>query len=239
MIAMWAFVLGTAGDAASEAVVQAVDGGWLSKLSSGDKALLFGGLVLIGFGVLVGPVTRRLRGHKKSSREEEMDALIARLKGGTNVSRPAAAARKENTAPLRLASTPNATSGSADAIRQIEEAALRCLERIDASARRLESLLVEADHRLGASGMDRADHQTRPASARPSAPPRAQREPLETGAHPISRERRIVLEPATGVDPLNERILELAGEGRSPVEIAQALNEHLGKVELILALHAR
>lgn len=37
-------------------------------------------------------------------------------------------------------------------------------------------------------------------------------------------------------DPVADRVYELADSGRSPVEIAGALQEHTGKVELILAL---
>ena len=38
------------------------------------------------------------------------------------------------------------------------------------------------------------------------------------------------------MDPLAEQIYELADAGRTPVEIAQDLDEQVGKVELILAL---
>lgn len=51
-------------------------------------------------------------------------------------------------------------------------------------------------------------------------------EKLERGAGPT--------EPPA--DPQTIRIYRLADEGRSPMEIAQELDEHVGKVELILAL---
>lgn len=40
-------------------------------------------------------------------------------------------------------------------------------------------------------------------------------------------------------DPLASAVVELAGAGHSPIEIAQQLNEQVGKVELILALRRR
>jgi len=44
-------------------------------------------------------------------------------------------------------------------------------------------------------------------------------------------------EPA--VDPLNQQVYEMADEGLPAVDIARQLNQHTGKVELILALRQR
>jgi hypothetical protein len=41
------------------------------------------------------------------------------------------------------------------------------------------------------------------------------------------------------VDPLNQTVYQLADEGLPPVEIARKLQQHTGKVELILALRKR
>ena len=40
-------------------------------------------------------------------------------------------------------------------------------------------------------------------------------------------------------DPLNQQVYDLADEGHPPVEIARRLQQHTGKVELILALRRR
>lgn len=40
------------------------------------------------------------------------------------------------------------------------------------------------------------------------------------------------------VDPLTQQVYALADQGKGPADIAQALDEHVGKVELILALRA-
>jgi hypothetical protein len=40
-------------------------------------------------------------------------------------------------------------------------------------------------------------------------------------------------------DPMNQQVYDLADEGHPPVEIARRLQQHTGKVELILALRRR
>jgi hypothetical protein len=44
--------------------------------------------------------------------------------------------------------------------------------------------------------------------------------------------------PETTLDPLTRRVYELSDAGHNPVDIARALDEQIGKVELILALRA-
>jgi hypothetical protein len=39
-------------------------------------------------------------------------------------------------------------------------------------------------------------------------------------------------------DPLTRQIYELADQGKGPIDIAEQLNEHVGKIELILALRS-
>ena len=41
---------------------------------------------------------------------------------------------------------------------------------------------------------------------------------------------------AASVDPLTKEVYALADQGKGPVDIAQQLDEHVGKIELILAL---
>ncbi|HBS28705.1 MAG TPA: hypothetical protein DEB06_04470 [Phycisphaerales bacterium] len=62
--------------------------------------------------------------------------------------------------------------------------------------------------------------------------------PARTGSARIESRR---VTPSSGEpppDPLAERVYALADAGRSPVEIASELSEHVGKVELVLALRA-
>ena len=49
---------------------------------------------------------------------------------------------------------------------------------------------------------------------------------------------RVIRAEAGGDDPLRRRVYELADNGSTPIQIAQGLNEDVGKVELILALRA-
>lgn len=83
--------------------------------------------------------------------------------------------------------------------------------QLDEKAERLQRLLDEADSRVAAS----------PTRDEPDPPP--DDEPRQ----------------AMAGDPLAQRIFDLADEGLSPVQIAQRLDQHTGKVELILALRSR
>lgn len=83
-------------------------------------------------------------------------------------------------------------------------------DRLDRQAHRIERLLAEADEKI--RRLERLQSENGPAAARPGRP--------ET-------------------DPLNQRVYELADTGLPPVEIARRLQQHTGKVELILALRRR
>lgn len=83
--------------------------------------------------------------------------------------------------------------------------------QLDERAERLQRLIDEADARLGT------------------------RLPRDEPAGVHEEEPRAI--PAA--DPLAQRIFDLADEGLTPVQIAQRLDQHTGKVELILALRSR
>lgn len=140
-------------------------------------------------------------------------------------------------AQRRVASTIEAKHGG-DARQREAQAEAAALARdltaeLDARADRLERLIAEADVRLeqlaqasmhastrvnsAASGGAAAKHATPTTPARPS---------FAASTH-ASEER---LEDTT------RAILSLADEGLTPVQIAQRLGQHVGKVELILAL---
>jgi hypothetical protein len=100
------------------------------------------------------------------------------------------------------------------AVSRLTDTARRLSAQLDNKARRLEVLLGEADERIAAL--------SEPAAA-PAPPP------------PANGSRR----PASGpppMDPLTRSVYEHADAGLSPLEIAQQLDEQVGKVELILAL---
>jgi len=114
--------------------------------------------------------------------------------------------------------------------------------RVDRQRAELEQLMVDAEElvrRLAAlldnkaaraeQLLDRLERRLRDLERAGSCAPSTAAE-----AAPAS-----VLESATAAptDPLREEVVRLAGEGLAPVEIARRLNEQVGKVELILALH--
>lgn len=106
---------------------------------------------------------------------------------------------------------------------------------LDNKAERLEQLLMQADERIAQlhalhSG-PRADRNGQSQSAG-NAPAGI------TGIGEHERdEARTAPEPSPP-DPLTARVYELADQGRTPIEIARELDEHTGKVELMLALRA-
>lgn len=88
-------------------------------------------------------------------------------------------------------------------------------EALDERMRQLEVLIALADERLAELDKRMAAHAEEQASRTP-----------EVRIRPIETPR----------DSVMEEIYRLADEGRTPVEIARQLEEHAGKVELILAL---
>ena len=102
---------------------------------------------------------------------------------------------------------------------ELMETSRRLSAQLDNKAQRLEKLIGQADERIAAmSAAPRADiHRATEAPAEPRPP-----------ASPVPRER----------DPLTRAVYELADQGRTPLEIAQELDEQVGKIELIIALRA-
>jgi len=87
--------------------------------------------------------------------------------------------------------------------------------RLETKAARLEILLEHADQRI--AKLERALEQREPA--------------------PVARETRAP-DPLTPTesDPLKAKVFSLADEGLTPIEIAERTDQHVGKIELILAL---
>jgi hypothetical protein len=102
----------------------------------------------------------------------------------------------------------------------LHDLARRLGAQLDNKAQRLEKLIDEADQRIAALG------------ANPAATPPVTRA--------VSRADTTPGPPQTNgrqqIDQLTDAVYELADAGRSPIQIAQHLDEQVGKVELILAL---
>jgi len=89
---------------------------------------------------------------------------------------------------------------------EIEQMAKRLGAQLDAKAIQLEHLIEDADKKIGQA------RQSNATIARPQQ------------------------QPSQPSDPLARSVYELADQGVEPTDIAQKLDEHIGKVELILAL---
>ena len=119
----------------------------------------------------------------------------------------------------------DAQSASAELL----ESARQLAAKLDNKAARLEVLIQQADERISLMS------QLSPTGGV------AQDGPSLTGAAESDRARTAV--PASGaplsLDPLTQSVYELADTGYESIQIAQELDEQVGKVELILSLRDR
>lgn len=107
-----------------------------------------------------------------------------------------------------------------DLMAQIEELAKRFDAQLEAQTLELERLIEEADRRIA------------PLSRMVKTP--------GAGSEPgLTRQPDPQHDPRVGADdPLAKSVYELADKGIDATDIASQLNEHIGKVELILALRS-
>lgn len=119
---------------------------------------------------------------------------------------------------------------------EVQELTRLCAAQMENRALRLERLIQEADEKIrrlegmGGEGSDRL-YEYRGAArgdAMLRGPAREERSAPGSG-----------LLADDGIDPVTRRVYEMADRGEGPVQIASALEEHVGKVELILALRGR
>lgn len=102
----------------------------------------------------------------------------------------------------------------------LEELGQNLVAELDARAARLESLLAEADARIG---------QLEQLAQRPTP-----RTPARPAPGPIYASMQTPAEDQP--DPLNWQIYQMADQGLPAVEIARHLKQHVGNVQLVLAL---
>lgn len=139
-----------------------------------------------------------------------------------------AAAARSATAPGRPASpAPKAPAGPAvpaanpQIARELDELCKRVADELDQRAERLEKLIAEADTKL--ARLERLTAGT--VAAIP--------DPLAVLTEP---KRLATPAPIHDGDPLAGEVYRLSDSGLPPIQIAQKLGQHTGKVELILAL---
>lgn len=111
-------------------------------------------------------------------------------------------------------------------MKDVRELTRLCAQQLDARAEKLERLLAQADERISALDGAAARRESSASSGQKAsgAPPRRPASMIEPSR------------PHPELDPIASQVYQLADEGRTPVQIAAALEEHVGKVELILAL---
>lgn len=113
-----------------------------------------------------------------------------------------------------------------------ETASLPDPTELELKLARLEHLLRCADERITHLHQLVEKTQTRRSIA-PSDSPIHFSDPKHSGPASVTARAGATIEEP---DPLRRDIYQLADAGHSPLQIAQKLHEHLGKVELILAL---
>ncbi len=129
---------------------------------------------------------------------------------------------------------------------EIEELARRVGTQLDNKAARIEALLDQAEAAIARLEQARANLLTPPPTSSPPAPPSVQSEPGRVGPDPAAPTESSA---TPGEDPgptragslntpdrLTADTYRLADSGFSADEIARSTGEHVGKIELILAL---
>jgi len=169
--------------------------------------------------------------HLKNSRSGQMGAGPGAGRGaGRGSARPASTAEK----------TP-AGGPTPQLARELDELGKRLAHELDTRADRLEKLIADADDRLArlerltAASVHLA-HDTAPPAPMTEMKhfgPRDAASPSGSSAIPTHRSAAAVI---AEIDPLAGEVYKLADSGLMPVQIAQKLSQHTGKIELLLAL---
>lgn len=119
---------------------------------------------------------------------------------------------------------------------EMVESGRRVCAQIDARAERLEQLIRHADERLDL--LDQAERDPAPVES-PEVERRTASPVTTTPPVPTPEPHAQAPPDAPSSDPLTRAVYRLADDGLGPREIAQQLDEHVGKVDLILALRVR
>ncbi len=115
---------------------------------------------------------------------------------------------------------------------EVEQLAKRFAAQLDAKAARLERLIDEAETRITElKQLEEARRAT--LSLQKAAAPEHSTGTNETVPSPSEAAPS---PPKPPDDTLKQQVCALADQGLDPIEIARQLNEHVGKIELILAL---
>lgn len=127
---------------------------------------------------------------------------------------------------------------------EARELTRECSAIIDTRAAKLERLIMDADERLARLDAAQRGEAAAPVHRRSTHAPSDAAlgalgfEPKDTQVRVRHDALRDAIEPpAHNGDPAQQRVLALARQGLTPVQIAQELGEQIGRVELMLALN--
>jgi len=112
---------------------------------------------------------------------------------------------------------------------ELMESARVLAAKLDNKAARLEVLIQQADERISLMSQ-----LSGTGAVAQDGPPRTEAAELDRARTPVAANGPPVL-----LDPLTQSVYELADTGYQPIQIAQELDEQVGKVELILSLRDR
>jgi len=118
-----------------------------------------------------------------------------------------------------------------------QEVTRLCAAQIENRAAMLDRLIADADHKI--AQLDALLEATRQQQRTPGPMSDTQYRPPAVATHtqpePVPTDQ-VHVRPLH--DPLTQRVMQMASQGHSPLHIASTLNEQVGKVNLILALHS-
>lgn len=135
-----------------------------------------------------------------------------------------------------------ATGPTPQLARELDELGKRLADELDARADRIERLLAEADEKLARlERLTAATVQPAPESAGPLTEVKhftagAAGDAATSAAPTLPPGPRSAAAVMAEIDPLAGEVYKLADSGLPPVQIAQKLSQHTGKIELLLAL---
>jgi len=164
------------------------------------------GVLLITIGMMMGIRGKRRRANARGSARDRVDELRQR----------------------------QAVRGDLDQLMtEVEQLAKRFGTQLDAKTMQMERLLDEADRKI--AELKQLEQARREAMSLQS-PQASYLKPQAPETHPPSHVPHPPSPAPSPDDALKRSVCALADRGVDPVEIANQLNEHVGKVELILAL---
>ncbi len=115
---------------------------------------------------------------------------------------------------------------------EVEQLAKRFGAQLDAKTMQMERMIEEANQKIAElKRLEQAREQTTPSHNPPPAS-----DPTPPSADPNPQPQIPNPETADTDEVLKQKVYDLSERGCDPVEIARMLNEHVGKIELILAL---